>query len=145
MTLDQRHSLDVYPTNKSRPISTLIQRHGLTLDQRWSNVIWPTGMLHIFIPPLLVDGIRKLDIGWVTYHASHGFSLNKSKYFITFNWGYGVLNVKTKSMLHIYVVPLVEWYQASRETVREMWPQEILAVTDGHSDYYTPHPFWAIN
>ena len=34
MTLDQRHSLDVYTTNKSRPISTLIQRHGLTLDQR---------------------------------------------------------------------------------------------------------------
>ena len=44
MTLDQRHSLDVYTTNKSRPISTLIQRHGLTLDQRWSNVIWPTGL-----------------------------------------------------------------------------------------------------
>ena len=34
MTLDQRHGLDVHATNKSRPISTLIQRHGLTLDQR---------------------------------------------------------------------------------------------------------------
>ena len=34
MTLDQRHNLDVYPTNKSKQISTLIQRHGLTLDQR---------------------------------------------------------------------------------------------------------------
>ena len=34
MTLGQRHSLDVYATNKSRPISTLIQRHGLMLDQR---------------------------------------------------------------------------------------------------------------
>ena len=34
MTLDQRHSLDVYTTNKSRPIYTLIQRHGLTLDER---------------------------------------------------------------------------------------------------------------
>ena len=34
MTLDQRHNLDVYPTNKSNQISTLIQRHGLTLDQR---------------------------------------------------------------------------------------------------------------
>ena len=48
MTLDQHHSLDVYTTNKSRPISTLIQRHGLTLDQRWSNVIWLTGNPLIF-------------------------------------------------------------------------------------------------
>ena len=45
MTLDQRHTLDVYPTNKSSPISTLIQRHGMTLDQRWSNVICPTGAM----------------------------------------------------------------------------------------------------
>ena len=56
------------------------------------------------------------------------FHLTQSKYFITFHWGHGVPNVKTKSMLHIYVVPLVP----SRETVLE----EILAVTDGHSDYY---------
>ena len=34
VTLKLSHSLDVYTTNKSRPISTLIQRHGLTLDQR---------------------------------------------------------------------------------------------------------------
>ena len=36
------------------------------------------------------------------------------KYFTTYDRGNGVLKVKTKSMLHIYILPLFDWYQVKK-------------------------------
>ena len=38
-------------------------------------------------------------------------STKKLKYFTTFNWSHGVVKVKTKSMVHICILPLFDWYQ----------------------------------
>ena len=38
----------------------------------------------------------------------------KNLCFTTFNWGHGVLKVKMKSMSHIYIPPLFDWYQVKR-------------------------------
>ena len=66
MTLDQRRNLDVYPTNKSSPISTLIQRHGLTLDQRHIYDVGSTSQLwrhNIDVTITTLDQRHIYDVG----------------------------------------------------------------------------------
>ena len=64
---------------------------------------------------------------------------------MTFNGSHGVIKVKIKSMLHIYILPLhaYDCYQVKRQgwaVLEEMGPQsgthqEIIAVRDGQTQW----------
>ena len=69
----------------------------------------------VVIQPLRASTIRYSRDTAITHHReNYGFSLNKIKVFqnlYLIEAMKTMLNVKTKSVLHFYVVPLVDWYQ----------------------------------
>ena len=62
--------------------------------------------IHIFSS----DDWHQVKLQWLNNFAQSGtcqkYSRTKAKYFTTCYWGDGVLKVKMKSILHIYILPL---------------------------------------
>ena len=62
-----------------------------------------------------------------------------SKYFMAFNWSDGVFEVKKKSMLHIYILPLFDWNQVKKhwlssfegDVTTKLYPWNSMKISKG--------------